>query len=205
MNYLPIFQKGQTYTEYRNLLDQLLEEGKTTGENHSEAYLRHAGLNIKRMNRLDKRPELSSEITSVFSNLNCPMLWLIITEGWCGDAAQILPIVERLANQSPNVITRYILRDEHPEVMDQFLTDGAEAIPVVVFLDPESGSVLGHWGPRPIEGQEIMKAWKASGSGDYEVVSEQMHTWYAKDKTVSIQKEFSQAVTKAAELEAHQS
>ena len=194
MNYLSIFQQGQSYSEYRAMIDALLAERKTTGVNHSESYLKHTEMNVRRMNRLDKRPEILPEAVSALKSIEKPMLWLVITEAWCGDAAQIIPIVERMANESPNVITRYILRDEHPEIMENFLTDGGKAIPIIVALYPYSGEALGHWGPRPKEAQEMMVDWKLKGNEPYEAFSERLHSWYAKDKTVQTQVEFKESI-----------
>lgn len=199
MKYLPIFQKGQTYSEYRDRIDLLLTERKTTGSNHSESYITYTEMNVRRMKRLDKQPAIVPEALEVLKNLKNPMLWLIITEAWCGDAAQIVPIVERMANESPNVITRYILRDEHPEIMDQFLTDGSRGIPIIVSVDPFTGESLGHWGPRPYEAQEMMRKWKEKGTEPYAEFSERLHSWYAKDKTVQLQLEFKDFIEKISQ------
>jgi len=199
MNYLPIFQTGQTYSEYRDMIDLLLTERKTTGSNHSDSYIKYTEMNVRRMKRLDKQPAIVPEALEVLKNMETPMLWLIITEAWCGDAAQIVPIIERMANESPNVITRYILRDEHPEIMDQFLTDGGRGIPVIVSIDPFTGEVLGYWGPRPKEAQDMMRDWKEKGTEPYAEFSERLHTWYAKDKTVQIQLEFTESIEKISQ------
>lgn len=199
MNYLPIFQTGQTYSEYRDMIDLLLTERKTTGSNRSDSYIKYTEMNVRRMKRLDKQPAIVPEALEVLKNMETPMLWLIITEAWCGDAAQIVPIIERMANESPNVITRYILRDEHPEIMDQFLTDGGRGIPVIVSIDPFTGEVLGYWGPRPKEAQDMMRDWKEKGTEPYAEFSERLHTWYAKDKTVQIQLEFTESIEKISQ------
>ena len=54
----------------------------------------------------------------------------------------------------PGLELRIVLRDEHPEVMDRYLTNGSRSIPIVIALDEEFRE-LGHWGPRPRE----LQAW----------------------------------------------
>ncbi len=198
MDFINLFQEAYSYREYRNLLDALLAAGKTTGSNQTETYLRYATLNMKRMQRLDKRPDLEPEVKEAVKGLKRSMFWLILTEGWCGDAAQIVPVVQRMAEENPHVLPRYILRDEHPDVMDQFLTDGGRAIPIIIMLNPKTGKVINHWGPRPAEAQKIVRRWKASNSNDYEVLSKELHAWYARDRTLSVQREFMKAVQTAA-------
>ncbi|QTN39115.1 thioredoxin family protein [Cryomorphaceae bacterium] len=200
MNYQDIIRNAQSYSDYREMIDQLMAEGKTTGANQSQSYIDFTSLNIRRMKRLDHRPELLQEALEIVQSVEKPQVWLSITEGWCGDAAQILPIVERLSEHNPNVLTKYVLRDEQPELMDLFLTNGARAIPKILFIDVETYEVLGSWGPRPIEAQEIMEEWKASDSDVYAEVSERIHAWFAKDKTRSTQLEFTKALKEALDL-----
>ena len=55
---------------------------------------------------------------------------------------------------------RIVYRDENPDLIDQFLTNGTRSIPIVVILD-ENGGVIAHWGPRPAYGTELLKKYKA--------------------------------------------
>jgi len=203
MDWVKEFQRGWTYEQYRSKLDDLMASGKTTGDNHSGSYLEYTRMNMRRMDRLQKTPALQGETISIMKGIESPMLWLTITEGWCGDAAQIIPIQERMAAESPNVLTRYILRGENHEIMDRFLTDGGRAIPITIVIDAQTGSLLGHWGPRPKAAQDILHQWKAAGDQPYSVFSEQVHTWYAKNKTVDIQKEFSSKLKALTDAEVH--
>ena len=79
---------------------------------------------------------------------------LVIAEDWCGDASSTIPILAKLAATVPGLELRVILRDQHPEVMDRYLTKGSRSIPIVIALDEEFRE-LGHWGPRPRE----LQAW----------------------------------------------
>ena len=189
------------YAEFRALTDQLLAEGKTTGDNHSPAMLHYTELNVARMRRLDKRSRLTEVSQQRLSQITRPMVWLSITEAWCGDAAQILPVVQQMADANPVIEHQLILRDEHPEIMDAFLTRGARSIPVTIVIDKATNAVLGHWGPRPAVLQAQVMAAKAAeqAATDAEERREiqektkvDTQKWYARDKTFSTQSEFLQ-------------
>ncbi len=189
-----LIKNSMTYESFRKLLDDLFAENKTTGEKQSEAMLHYAKMNIVRMKRLDKTTKLSDHSIEVIKNIHRPMIWLSITEGWCGDAAQILPVVELLTKENKNIDHRFILRDEHLDVIDQFLTNGARSIPKTIFLDAETLEVLGDWGPRPAAVQKMVMDAKHQENVDWEVVKTDVQRWYAKDRTKQLQKEFIEAV-----------
>ncbi len=178
-----------TFAEYIKLIDDLLADGKTTGENQSEAMTGYAILNRQRMKRLDKTIELGESVKSAARDLSRKMTWLIITEGWCGDAAQNVPVIEKIAAESDKIETRYILRDENLDLTDQYLTDGARSIPKLIAIDVETDEVLGTWGARPAAAQSLFATMKSGGTAK-SVILEEMQRWYNADKTASIQSEF---------------
>lgn len=55
-------EKSITFTDYLKLIDDLLAEGKTTGENQSEAMFNYGKLNRQRMKRLEKTIELNESL-----------------------------------------------------------------------------------------------------------------------------------------------
>ncbi len=187
------------YAEYRTMIDGLLEKNQTTGENHSEDMLGYTRLNVSRMKRLDKTTRLTEETLALLQQIDRPLIWLVITEGWCGDAAQIIPVFQKMVDQQPLIDLRLILRDENLELMDAFLTDGGRSIPKLICIDAESKEILGDWGPRPIEAQAQVMAVKAelaqiedpeARKKRYQESQNELHLWYARDKTKSIQREF---------------
>jgi len=182
-------EKSMTYAEYIGLIDELLKEGKTTGPNQSEAMFNYGKLNRQRMSRLEKTVVLSDSLREKARNVQRGMIWLIITEGWCGDAAQNIPVIEKIASESEKIETRYVLRDENLELMDRYLTNGARAIPKLIALDAETFEELGTWGARPAEAQELFVRLKESGIAGT-LVMENLQRWYIADKSRSIQKEF---------------
>lgn len=178
-----------TYAAYRQLIDELLTQGRTTGPNQSDALLHYAKLNEQRMSRLDKTVQLLPELTTELARLQGQYVWLVITEGWCGDAAQLVPVIDTLARASGgHLVTRYLLRDENPDLMDRYLTGGSRSIPKLVVLDANSLMEVAQWGPRPAEAQQLLLTLKAAGA-THEQYAERIHAWYAKDKTRSTQLE----------------
>lgn len=178
-----------TYAEYIKLIDDLLIDGKTTGQNQSEAMFNYGKLNRQRMHRLEKNVKLGETISEKAKNNSRPMIWLIITEGWCGDAAQNIPTIEKIAAQSSNIETRYILRDENLELMDKYLTNGARSIPKLIAFDAETLEEIGSWGPRPQAALDLFNEMKNQGL-EKPVMMEKIQRWYLTDKEQSIQKEF---------------
>jgi hypothetical protein len=182
-------EKSMTYAEYIKLIDDLLLDGKTTGENQSEAMFNYGKLNRQRMHRLEKTVVLSYSVREKARNAGRKMIWLIITEGWCGDAAQNIPTIEKIAAESPNIETRYVLRDENLELMDRYLTFNARSIPKLVALDAETLEELGTWGPRPQAAMNYFFEMKKNGLEKPQMM-ENIQRWYLQDKEQSLQAEF---------------
>jgi hypothetical protein len=178
-----------SYAAYRQLIDKLLAEGRTTGPKQSEALTHYTRLNVQRMERLDKTTRLLPELAEAAAQVPGQYEWLILTEGWCGDAAQIVPVLEAVAQASGGRIrTHYMLRDEHPDLMDRYLTRGGRAIPKLLVLDAERLHEVAQWGPRPAEAQTLY--WELKDQQlPYEELAIALHTWYAKDKTRRTQQE----------------
>lgn len=181
--------RSMTFPEYTGLIDRLLAEGKTTGPVQTEAKVEFTKLNRHRMNRLEKTIVIGEGIKEAVKEPERKMTWLIITEAWCGDAAQNVPAIEKIAAESDNIETRYILRDENLELMDRFLTNGARSIPKLIAIDTDSGEVLGTWGSRPKAAQQAFDEMTANGI-DKDVILEEMQRWYNADRSMSLQLEF---------------
>jgi thioredoxin-like negative regulator of GroEL len=141
------------------------------------------------MERLDKTVKVQPALAAAAAGLRQNYLWLIITEGWCGDAAQLVPIMEAVAQASAgHLTTRYVLRDEHPELMDKYLTGGGKAIPKLLVVNPDTLAEITHWGPRPAPAQTLLHKLKAEGA-THEEYAREIHTWYAHDRTQTTQTE----------------
>lgn len=190
VNYREIFEEqGLDYLTYRALVDKLLAEGKSTSEASYD--LHYTKINVQRMSRVDKTVNLTDEITTVIKDLKENYKLLVITEGWCGDAAQIIPIFNKIALAEPDKFDlKFVLRDRNLPLIDAHLTNGGRAIPVLIVLDETAEKVLATWAPRPQVLQTLLKEWK-SETTEMSILAEKLHGWYAKDKTLTTQAEIS--------------
>jgi hypothetical protein len=183
-------KNGFTYTDYLNLLKSLLEKGYSTGGHNTEEYQNYAKLNLQRMERGDKTFQLNPELESVLKTIERPISILVITEGWCGDAAQNIPVFAGVEKSSDGKIeVKLVLRDENPELMDAFLTNGSRSIPIAIFLDKETSEVFATWGPRPIPAQTLLMQYKSNPDRPKSEFYKDLHVWYSMDKGQTLQLE----------------
>ena len=178
-----------SYSEYRTLIHDLLTDGKSTGPVQSEALTNYSLLNDRRMKRLDKTIKISNQTKAVFKSITEKQTWLVLSEGWCGDAAQNLPVIHKLATENKNITLKIILRDEHLAVMDLFLTNGGRSIPKVIVLDAQN-NVQHTWGPRPTLATKIMADYKAKKGSIDAQFKQDLQVWYNKNKGRSVQEDF---------------
>lgn len=188
------------YQEYMDLMEDLVLSESTTGEINKDR-VDFTALNYKRSMRLNKKLQLSESQTSTFNEVGMKQTWLVITESWCGDAAQTIPVLNKLAETSENIELRIILRDEHPELMDNFLTNGTRSIPKLIILDSDR-EVVTSWGPRTAAATKLVTDYKEKfGKIDAEFKT-QLQKWYNTDKGVSIINELSEIIEKFKNQEA---
>ncbi len=187
-----VISGAYTYEDYSKMVADLLEKKTTTNGDDSPEILGYTKMNIQRSSRWDKRGKLTEETVKALEAVQNKMIWLVISEGWCGDAAQSVPFIAKMAEASENIELKIILRDQNLEVMDEFLTNGSRSIPKVVALDAETLEIKGSWGPRPTEAQEMYMSDREKPDFSHEEAAEKLHLWYAKDKGQSIQSEFVQ-------------
>jgi hypothetical protein len=183
-----LINKALDYQSYKDLIERLLKEGKSTGPNQSQELLQYSELNVHRMNRVEKTTVLIEDLSATIDLIEQPQIWLILAEGWCGDAAQTIPIFHLIEKQFPKIKIKLLLRDENVELMDHFLTDGSRSIPKVLMLDASSLNLLAQWGPRPSEAIALINNLKAA-KVDMMEIKEKLHAWYAKNKGVAVQSE----------------
>lgn len=188
-------EKSMTFAEYIKLIDDLLLDEKTTGTNQSEAMFNYGKLNRQRMHRLEKTVEINESLKEKARNNQRKQIWLTITEGWCGDAAQNIPIIEKIAAENSNIETRYVLRDENLELMDAYLTNNARSIPKLIALDAETLQEIGTWGPRPQSAMDYFLEMRESGLEKSQMM-ENLQRWYNSDKNQAIQDEFEKLLDK---------
>ncbi|NBW28426.1 MAG: thioredoxin family protein [Flavobacteriaceae bacterium] len=178
-----------SYHNYRKTIINLIQEGKTSGPIQSETLVNFTRLNEKRMQRLDKTIILDNEIISKLSKIKSDSIWLVITEGWCGDAAQIIPILNKMSKVSDHIDLKIVFRDDNVALMNLFLTNGTRSIPKLIILDKISLDVIADWGPRPKGAIELIQNYKDKFGVIDEKIKAELQMWYLNDKGLSSQNE----------------
>ncbi|AUC21012.1 thioredoxin family protein [Polaribacter sejongensis] len=187
-------QNVLSYSEYRDLVSNLLAEGKATGQEQSEDLTNYSMLNDRRMKRLDKTIKIPEATITKMQEITEPQTWLLITEGWCGDAAQNLPVINKIAATNSLINLKLVLRDEHEDLMNLFLTNGGKSIPKLVALDKDN-NVINSWGPRPSEATKMVADYKAKHGVIDAQLKEDLQVWYNKNKGQNIQDDFIELFT----------
>ncbi len=182
-------QNSFSYTEYRKLASDLVAQGKPTGHDHSEALAQFATLNETRMNRLEKTITIDADVQLKLQNISNNYIWLVLAESWCGDAAQILPVINKMSAVSNALQLKIVLRDDNDLLMQQFLTSGGKAIPKIIILDAQTLNVVADWGPRPQGAKQLILDYKATHGTVDEAAKIELQKWYLHDKGVAIQYE----------------
>lgn len=175
-------ENALTYEQYKANWEEILSQ-ETPSEYHE-----YYKLNKARFSRLEKTAALLPQWSEIPTDI--PLVIVAITEQWCGDAAQTIPVVEKLKTIFPNWETYYVLRDQNLELMDAFLTNGARNIPKLLFLEADQMGLLGTWGPRPHALSKKVDQWKFDHGGMTEEVKVEIQKWYNEDQSVSTQKEW---------------
>lgn len=180
--------KALSYSAFNQLNEQLIKEGKTTGTNQSAEFVEYGRVNYQRMSRVYKTTVLSQELLLALDALKKNYTFLVITEGWCGDSAQIVPVFERMCEHSNKLDLKFLLRDENSELMDAYLTNGARSIPKLICIDRDTLEEKFVWGPRPAALQaEVTRLLAAHVSKEEKGLFVQK--WYNENKTAAIQQE----------------
>ncbi|MFK5973909.1 MAG: thioredoxin family protein [Flavobacteriaceae bacterium] len=177
--------KAMSYKEYREKVAQLVAEGKSTGTEQTEPLAQYTLLNDKRMKRLDKTIKVDEASAAKIGQLDKKITWLVLTESWCADAAQSMPVMNKIAEQNANIDFKVILRDDNLEVMNRFLYNGTMSIPKLISIDDETGKVLGEWGPRPSTATEMVNTYKKLHGKLTSEFKQDLQLWYNKDKGIS--------------------
>lgn len=175
-------KKAISYKEYRASVANHVQEGTNTGPVQNESLAQYTLLNDARMRRLDKTVKIPEAVSEKFKNTTETLEWLVITESWCGDAAQTMPVINALAQLSETINLGVVLRDENPELMNEFLTNGAMSIPKLVVFNPTTNKIKGVWGPRPSAATKMVSDFKEEHGALTPEFKQALQVWYNKDK-----------------------
>ncbi|NDC43449.1 MAG: thioredoxin family protein [Chitinophagia bacterium] len=180
--YRTYFEAGYTYAVYMERFQVELADGPVN------QYTPYLPINWQRMQRINKTVVLHDEMLAAIAAVPRHLNWLVITENWCGDAGQLLPVMNAVTEASGGKISlRLVYRDAHLELIDHHLTNGSRSIPRLLQLDDQF-NLLATWGPRPAEAQALVLQLKANPETAPHY-NEHLHKWYATNKTLAAQKE----------------
>lgn len=179
--------QGLTYEQYLRFFEentQAVKRGESVDIIHSDTL----PLNWQRQKRNEEQFELSTELRAALDSLHQPVTWLVITEPWCGDSAQCLPGIQKVAEAAGGkIVLKIVLRDQHPELIDAFLTNGSRSIPKLIQLDG-GRNIMATWGPRPQEAIDLVKRIK-DDPALADKYKEELHRWYHQDRMKALQEE----------------
>jgi hypothetical protein len=143
-----------------------------------EQWLPTAQKNRELWEAVFRHAQVSDEFVARAVQLGRTWHLAVLSEDWCGDAVNTVPVVQRLVERVPGLDLRIFGRDANPDIMDVHLTGKSRSIPVVMLLD-EHFQELGWWGPRPAELQAwVLGPGQALPSGDR---YRETRRWYARD------------------------
>ncbi len=178
------------YDGYRKLVLIYAKEHKTSGEQSKER-IEATLINAQRIKRIDKQCTINHKLQTLISEINKKQKWLVISESWCGDSAQCVPVIAKMAELNANIKLELVFRDEQPDLMDCFLTNGSRSIPKLICIDETTDSINFVWGPRPKALQDKVVMLKSNNPEiSHDELIKNIHLWYAQDRTNSIQSEF---------------
>ncbi|TYC10189.1 thioredoxin family protein [Bizionia gelidisalsuginis] len=175
-------KRAMSYTKYREVVTQLVSDTASTGELQDEEMANYTMLNDKRMKRWDKTLKISEAISTQIKNVTSKQTWIVLTESWCGDAAHLLPVMNKVAELNDTIEFKVVLRDENEELMNHFLTHGGKSIPKLVMVDTETLRVKNTFGPRPIGAIQLVTDYKEKHGEITAELKEDLQGWYNKDK-----------------------
>lgn len=186
-----------SYDTYLEKFENWVKEASSSSLRPSADLVEFTKLNWARTQRIHHTVLLKESLKKKVMKLDHSYSWIVLTEAWCGDSAQNLPVIAEIARINPDKIKLYILlRDENPEFMENYLTNGARAIPKLVCIDETDNREGFVWGPRPAAAQALLTDWKLNPAGrNWQEFEKELHGWYAKNKTEDIQAEFESIVS----------
>lgn len=155
-------------------------------------------LNLQRTTRLDKTFEANEETKNIFSQITNPQQWIVITESWCGDSAQIVPVIAKLAQLNNKIDLKLLLRDSNLDYMDLYLTNGGRAIPKLIVYD-ENNEELFQWGPRPKAAQDLFSKLKSEGMEKPDI-NKELHLWYGRNRGKEVENEITELIRLEVEV-----
>lgn len=172
---------------YNQQFELILSGELDSGKYSDPKFVEYTKLNASRTNRWIKKGTLLPETIAVLKSIDQPQEWILITEHWCGDASHIVPFISKMAEENDLINLSIELRDQPPYRIEEYLTNGGKAIPLLIVKDKE-GKDLFTWGPRPSEAQKLAIELKQTNlSAEEKKIP--LQNWYNQNKGIDIQEE----------------
>lgn len=189
--------KTYSYQEYYELMETFARIEFTSGSEITPEKVQTTKLNFARMRRWKKSIVIDPTVKSFVQNLKHPQCWTVITEAWCGDSAQNIPGIATLAEASEGKIRlQFVFRDENPEFMNNYLTNGGKAIPKLIARNLNAEDIF-TWGPRPATASNIMTQWKLNPVGKTkDEIMNVIHLWYTSNQQKEVISELLELIKK---------
>ncbi len=167
---------------FAQAMEQWVNNSQHSGGTDPASWIEFTALNAVRMRRVAKTSKMPESLMALLDSGKCrEQHWTLITESWCGDAAQTTPLIAAMADRA-GVTLNWTLRDSGPKLIREFLTQGSESIPIWIIAG-EDGTVLGQWGPRPGDLQSWISKERAKPNPlSKKEMAIQIQLWYARDR-----------------------
>lgn len=182
--------EAMTPQAYDAAMSDWVERQTHSGPEHKDKYAEYTRLNAARSRRVAKTYRMSEDMASLLdSGRWAGQHWVFITESWCGDAVQCLPLIRIWATRAGATLD-IVLRDGKTHLIEDFLTRGGRSIPIWVAADA-AGRVLGQWGPRPETARRMVLDHREAPEPKppYSEFAAQVQLWYARDRGKEIERE----------------
>lgn len=169
-----------------------------TGQTYKD-FLKDANEQLDLYQHHYNKTNISADDEHILYSLSNRLNILVITEARCPDSAVVLPVLQKWTENNENITLKVLTRDDNLDIMNSYLTNGAQAIPKMVIFDHKFNE-LGTWGPRPAHIQEYFERFRSqikSGEIDKVEVHKKMRQMYAKDKGKSTIKEIKSLLIKS--------
>jgi hypothetical protein len=144
-----------------------------------DQFVADAAANVELWHALARRAETPDSVIRDVESFGGQWHLLVLTEDWCGDAVNTLPVLAAISNRARNLDLRILSRDANLDLMDAHLTGRSRSIPIVIVLDGQYVE-RAWWGPRPapLQGWVVNAGRVLTAEERYRAVRQ----WYARDR-----------------------
>jgi hypothetical protein len=160
---------GLSYDAYRAHWREQKAESPAGKDPDERKMIHYLNYNWERQAHVHEQYTPSDDLAAAVTALDAPQTWMVLTEPWCGDSAFLLPVIAEAAALTDALTLRILLRDDHLDVMDQYLTGGSRSIPKLVALSPE-GEEQFTWGPRPSGARQYFETLRGQFDDKHEMI-----------------------------------